>query len=82
MPDDYRQKITQDYDLRIHPADLLSIMVHSKDPELAQMCNLPMVSYQIANSNTGYAGGPVSYTHLILFVSGSRNSVYRLLLSF
>lgn len=27
-------------------------MVNSKDPELAQMFNLPMVSYQIANSNT------------------------------
>ena len=52
VPDDYRQKITQDYDLRIHPDDLLSIMVNSKDPELAQMFNLPMVSYQIANSNT------------------------------
>lgn len=35
---------------------MLSIMVNSKDPELAQMFNLPMVSYQIANSNTGYAG--------------------------
>ena len=57
VPDDYRQKITQDYGLRIHPDDLLSIMVNSKDPELAQMFNLPMVSYQIANSNTGYAGG-------------------------
>lgn len=45
VPDDYRQKITQDYDLRIHPDDLLSIMVNSKDPELAQMFNLPMVSY-------------------------------------
>lgn len=30
-------------------------MVNSKDPELAQMFNLPMVSYQIANSNTGEA---------------------------
>ena len=30
------KKITQDYDLRIHPDDLLSIMVNSKDPELAQ----------------------------------------------
>ena len=28
VPDDYRQKITQDYDLRIHPDDLLSIMVN------------------------------------------------------
>lgn len=61
VPDDYRQKITQDYDLRIHPDDLLSIMVNSKDPELAQMFNLPMVSYQIANSNTGMQEDKTGY---------------------
>lgn len=57
VPDDYRQKVVQDYDIRIRPDDLLSIMVNSKDPELVQMFNLPMVSYQITNSTTGYAGG-------------------------
>ena len=61
VPDDYRQKIIQDYDLRIHPDDLLSIMVNSKDPELAQMFNLPMVSYQIANSNTGEAAKKIIF---------------------
>ena len=40
VPDDYRQKITQDYDLRIHPDDLLSIMVNSKDP--AKYANIPV----------------------------------------
>lgn len=57
MPENYRQKVTQDYDIRIHPDDLLSIMVNSKDLELAQMFNLPMVSYQINNSSSGYVGG-------------------------
>lgn len=57
VPEDYRQKVTQDYEVKIHPDDLLSIMVNSKDPELVQMFNLPMVSYQIANNTTGYAGG-------------------------
>ena len=49
VPDDYRQKITQDYDLRIHPDDLLSIMVNSKDPELA----VPFNSATSYNSLTG-----------------------------
>lgn len=55
VPENYRQKVTQDYDIRIHTDDLLSIMVNSKDLELVQMFNLPMVSYQIGN--TGYSGG-------------------------
>lgn len=53
IPVNYEQTITQGYDIYIHPDDLLSIMVNSKDPELAQMFNLPMVSYQISNSTTG-----------------------------
>ena len=55
VPGDYRQQMQQDYDIRINTDDLLSIMVNSKNPELAQMFNLPMVSYQI--TNTGYTGG-------------------------
>ena len=54
---DYRQKVTIEYEIKIHPDDLLSIMVNSKDPELVQMFNMPMVSYQINNSNAGYSGG-------------------------
>lgn len=55
VPGDYRRQMGQDYDIRINTDDLLSIMVNSKNPELAQMFNLPMVSYQI--TNTGYTGG-------------------------
>ena len=52
---DYSQTIAQDYDVRINSDDLISIMVNSKDPELVQMFNLPMVSYQFTAS--GYVGG-------------------------
>lgn len=55
VPENYRQKVMQDYDIRIHTDDLLSIMVNSKDLELVQMFNLPMVSYQIGNA--GYSEG-------------------------
>lgn len=51
----YRQTIEQNYDVRINSDDLLSIMVNSKDPELVQMFNLPMVSYQV--TSMGYLGG-------------------------
>lgn len=52
---DYRQRIEQDYNVRINSDDLLLIMVNSKNPELVQMFNLPMVSYQV--TNTGYSEG-------------------------
>ncbi len=51
----FRQQISQDYDVRIKSDDLLFIMVNSKDPELVQMFNLPLVSYQF--TSTGYSGG-------------------------
>lgn len=40
--DGYQQAGSITYDIRIHPDDLLSIMVNSKDPELTQMFNLPL----------------------------------------
>jgi len=52
---DYRQTIVQNYDVRIKSDDLISIMVNSKYPELVQMFNLPLVSYQF--TGTGYSGG-------------------------
>lgn len=53
VPERYEQIIENNYEITIHPDDLLSIMVNSKDTELAQMFNLPMVSFQINNSTTG-----------------------------
>lgn len=48
-------KIVQDYDIRIQPDDLISIMVNSKDHELVQMLNLPAISFHL--TNTGASGG-------------------------
>lgn len=49
----YEQTLSKNYEVSIHTDDLLSIMVTSKDIELAQMFNLPMVSYQINNGSSG-----------------------------
>lgn len=51
--DGYTQQSDESYEMTIRPDDMVAIMVNSKDPELAQMFNLPMISYQISNSNTG-----------------------------
>lgn len=51
--DRYEQKGTDNYEVRIRPDDLIAIMVNSKDSELAQMFNLPMISYQINNTTRG-----------------------------
>ncbi len=40
-------EIEQQYEVFIHPDDLLAIMVNSKDPELALPFNMPTISYQI-----------------------------------
>lgn len=57
VPENYNQEISADYDIRVASDDLIAIMVNSKDPELAQMFNLPMVSYQVNNNASGYSGG-------------------------
>lgn len=48
-----QQDIERKYEVFIHEDDLLSIMVNSKDPELALPFNMPMVSYQIGSESTG-----------------------------
>lgn len=55
----FNQKIEQDYELKILPDDLLSIMVNSKDAELVQMFNLPIVRHDFAGPGTG--GGGAGY---------------------
>jgi polysaccharide export outer membrane protein len=47
-----QQEIIQNYEVIIHQDDLLSIMVNSKDHELALPFNMPMVSYQIGNQSS------------------------------
>ena len=50
-----QQLINQQYEMKIHEDDLLSIMVNSKDPELTLPFNLPMVTYQLG-TNGGATG--------------------------
>lgn len=50
-----QQKIEQKYEVIIHNDDLLSIMVNSKDPELAIPFNMPMLTYQLG-TNGGTTG--------------------------
>ena len=55
-PENYKQEIAQEYEIKIHSDDLLSIMVNSKDLELVQMFNLPSVRYEFG-SKGAYSGG-------------------------
>ena len=48
----YTQQMDFDYEIRIQPNDLIAILVNSKNPDLAQMFNLPLVTYQIGAMNS------------------------------
>lgn len=48
-----QQDIERKYEVFIHEDDLLSIMVNSKDPELALPFNMPLVTYQISSESPG-----------------------------
>ncbi len=48
-----QQDIERKYEVFIHEDDLLSIMVNSKDPELALPFNMPLVTYQIGSESSG-----------------------------
>lgn len=52
LPVQYEQILPEKQEIVIHSDDLLSVMVNSKDMELAQMFNLPMVNYQINNGTS------------------------------
>ncbi len=49
----YIQQVDKLFEVKIKPDDLIAIMVNSRDAELAQMFNLPMVSYQTGTRTTG-----------------------------
>lgn len=46
-----QQAVNSQYEVIVHPDDLLAIMVNSKDPELALPFNMPMVSYQLGSQS-------------------------------
>lgn len=47
-----QQVIDKQYEIVIHEDDLLSIMVNSKNPELALPFNMPMVTYQLGTNGS------------------------------
>lgn len=55
--ENFNEKIEQQYELKILPDDVLSIVVNSKDAELVQMFNLPIVRYDFAGPGTGGGSG-------------------------
>ena len=60
-----QQEIEQKYEVYIHNDDLLAIMVNSKNPELADMFNLPIMTHRVGqpmNSNYNYNQQVSSYT--------------------
>lgn len=56
IQEEYHSEITQKNDNTIFPNDRISIMVNSRDFELAQMLNLPMVSYPTNNAGSYTTG--------------------------
>ena len=48
-----QQDIERKNEVFIHEDDLLSIMVNSKDPELALPFNMPLITYQIGSESSG-----------------------------
>lgn len=54
--DSFSQTIQQDYELKIRPDDVLSVVVNSRDAELVQMFNMPIVRYDFAGPGTGGGG--------------------------
>ncbi len=64
VPGETVTQITNAVDITIHPGDKISIIVNSKDPLLADLFNLPIVSRQIGQktSLTSYTQGISGYT--------------------
>jgi len=56
IPDNYSSNIKQVNDAIVHPGDWISIIVSSKDPELAQIFNLPIISNSMVGNGV-YTGG-------------------------
>lgn len=63
QPDKSWHEIVTPLEIKIRPEDKISILVNSKDPLLADLFNLPIVSRQIGQNNlSGYAQGLSGYT--------------------
>lgn len=54
------EAITEARDITVQPKDQISILVSSKDPQLAALFNLPRVQYRIGDNNMQNTNGDVS----------------------
>lgn len=54
------QRVSSNNDLTIQPRDMLSIVVSSRDPELAALFNLPRISYQAGTNLTNSVNNQIS----------------------
>lgn len=52
--------ITEARDITVQPKDQISILVSSKDPQLAALFNLPRVQYRVGDNNMQNTNGDVS----------------------
>lgn len=65
-----QQSIDEVYEVRIHKDDLLSIMINSRNPELALPFNMPVVTYQLGTN----AGAP-SQQRVLGYLVDSEGSI-------
>ena len=56
QPDVTELSVTGPVEIRIRPKDKLSILVNAQDPKLTNLFNLPIVSQQIGQENSGGSG--------------------------
>lgn len=54
------EAITEARDITVQPKDQISILVSSKDPQLAALFNLPRVQYRVGDNNMQNTNGDVS----------------------
>lgn len=56
------EAITEARDITVQPKDQISILVSSKDPQLAALFNLPRVQYRVGESSQNSSGDVSGYT--------------------
>ena len=64
------EQVMQALDIRLRPDDKVSIVVNSKDPQLADLFNLPIVSHRVGYSQTS---STIEYANLGFSVLGEVN---------
>lgn len=60
-----KETVTSNRGITIQPKDILSIIVSCKDPELAAMFNLPLVSYQYNSEITSTGGAQQTIGYIV-----------------